>query len=223
VLAGAALVVALVLTGVAVVLSRDGGGTATGSGGSTAVGTGSGDSARSSAPSASAPVAPKTTPSAVVSSPATASAAASGVPAGYYEYHDGSGFSITLPEWLADQGEDYDSTSRKFGGRGVKLVVDWTSPSNGSAVDDWMSGEKSLGASNYHRVQLQAITYRQWTNAADWEWTYGSKTTMHSLNRGFVTGNGKYGYAIYWTMPDADWAANAAARQVSFDTFQPAP
>ncbi len=78
--------------------------------------------------------------------------------------------------------------------------------------------------SNYQRVQLQSVAYREWSNAADWEWTNGTPRT-HSLNRGFVTGSpAKYGYAIYWTTPDADWSAapNAQARQTAFDTFQPA-
>ncbi|MEV4611815.1 serine/threonine-protein kinase [Kitasatospora sp. NPDC049258] len=147
-------------------------------------------------------------------------------PAGYRTYRDPSGFSINLPDWLTDQGPDYDATSRQFKGNGVKLMVDWTSPAHGSAYDDWVSSEKDgNGGSNYQRVDLKAITYRQWTNAADWEWTFGSKTRMHSLNRGFVTGDGKYGYALYWTVPDADWgsAANADARRVGFESFQPAP
>ena len=78
---------------------------------------------------------------------------------------------------------------------------------------------------NYRKVRVESVAYRDWTNAADWEWTFGSGTTYHSLNRGFVTGGGKYGYALYWTSTDADWnsAANTAARSIGFATFQPAP
>ncbi|MFC8454042.1 serine/threonine-protein kinase [Kitasatospora sp. NPDC057223] len=168
----------------------------------------------------------QTTPAA----PATQAAppvtpAAPVLPAGYREYRDASGFSLALPDWLADSGADYDSTSRRFEGRGVKLVVDWTQPAGASALADWQNAESGMRVSNYQRVTLQAVTYRQWTNAADWEWTYGSSTRMHSLNRGFVTGEGKYGYALYWTTTDADWATPdvAQARQTGFDSFQPAP
>ena len=152
-------------------------------------------------------------------------AAQAALPDGYREYRDPSGFSLALPGWLADSGADYDSTSRRFQGRGVKLVVDWTQPAGASALADWQNAEPGMRVSNYQRVTLQAVTYRQWTNAADWEWTYGSSPRMHSLNRGFVTGDGKYGYALYWTMTDADWAAPdfAQARQTGFDSFQPAP
>jgi len=236
VLAGIAVVVVLLLIVVAILL-RDSGGTTGGAGSADAVR--SPAAVTPSAPAASAASGssgakpaettaskPATSPSPAASSAgSTAAAPTSAVPAGFREYRDGSGFSIVLPEWMVDKGEDYDDTSRRFEGRGVKLVVDWTQPAHGSAVDDWVSSEQDLGASNYQRITLQAITYRQWTNAADWEWTFGSRTKLHSLNRGFVTGNGKYGYALYWTMPDADWNAadNVQARQKAFDSFQPAP
>ncbi|MFF1870087.1 serine/threonine-protein kinase [Kitasatospora herbaricolor] len=168
--------------------------------------------------SRSASPAAATTPPAAPAGPA--------VPAGYHEHKDAAGFSIVLPDWLADAGEDYDRTSRKFEGQGVKLVVDWTQPGGASALADWQSAESGQRG-GYQRVALQAITYRQWTNAADWEWTFNSSggTRMHSLNRGFVTGGGKYGYALYWTTTDAAWAApgNVQARQTGFDSFQPAP
>ncbi|WP_354640990.1 serine/threonine-protein kinase [Kitasatospora camelliae] len=147
------------------------------------------------------------------------------VPAGYVLHKDDSGFSIVLPDWLKFEGEDYDRTSRKFVGHGMKLMVDWTMPANGDALSDWQKQETELkgGFSGYQRIRIEGLTYRQWTNAADWEWTFGSNPRKHSLNRGFVTGNGKYGYALYWTIPDADWNANAQVRQTAFDSFVPAP
>jgi hypothetical protein len=242
VLAGAALLVVLVLVAVAVVLLNGHG-----------KGKGSGSSADRAGVAPAVPADPKAAPSGPPSAAAAASASATGpagsaqpspagpagdppagtgapapgatVPDGYRMYRDASGFSIVLPQWLADEGKGYDATSHVFEGNGLKLLVDWTVGADPSALADWQSGEKNLNARNYHRIQLQAITYRQWTNAADWEWTSGSGTTNHSLNRGFVTGNGKYGYALLWTSADADWnsAANTAARTTGFDSFQPAP
>ncbi|MEU2626962.1 hypothetical protein [Kitasatospora sp. NPDC007106] len=126
---------------------------------------------------------------------------------------------------MADKGQDYDETSRQFQGNGLKLMVDWKVGAGDSALADWQESERGQTFRNYRRIQLKAVTYRDWTNAADWEWTFGSGTTYHSLNRGFVTGGGKYGYALYWTSTDADWnsAANTAARSIGFATFQPAP
>ncbi|OKJ17226.1 serine/threonine-protein kinase [Kitasatospora sp. CB01950] len=148
-------------------------------------------------------------------------------PDGYRVYKDPSGFSITLPEWMSDQGPDYRSTSRRFEGNGLRLVVDWQSPAGDSALKDWQAADRSAKMSNYRRIRVETVAYRDWSNAADWEWTYSGKsgTVLHSLNRGFVTGNGKYGYAIYWTMPESVWSApdGSLARRISFESFQPAP
>ncbi|MFJ9947082.1 protein kinase [Kitasatospora sp. NPDC091207] len=160
-----------------------------------------------------------------VTAPPTPAATGAVVPAGYHEYKDPAGFSIVLPDWLQPAGSE--SIRRVFKGNGSTLRIEWTTTPGPSAVDDWQASEPGLRGqvSNYQRVQLQAITYREWANSADWEWTNGTPR-MHSLNRGFVTGSpAKYGYSIYWITPDADWStpASTQARQVAFDTFQPAP
>ncbi|MFJ1793535.1 serine/threonine-protein kinase [Kitasatospora griseola] len=149
------------------------------------------------------------------------------VPDGYRVYKDPSGFSITLPEWMSDKGADYRSTSRQFEGNGLRLVIDWQSPAGDSALKDWQASDRSATMKDYRRIRVESVAYRGWSNAADWEWTYSGKTgtLLHSLNRGFVTGDGKYGYAIYWTMPEAVWSApdGSLARRISFESFQPAP
>ncbi|PBC79377.1 serine/threonine protein kinase [Streptomyces sp. TLI_235] len=246
-LAGGALLLVLVLVG-AIALLRDHGGATDkhagkqagksadsaaaptpGGSGSPAAGTGASAaaSAASGTPSAAPSAQPSNTPAAGNPPPGTPAPGGKdgSVPAGYRTVHDASGFSIVLPDWMADMGQDYDATSRLFQGNGLKLMVDWTVGAGDSALGDWQEGERRQGYRNYQRVQLKAITYRDWTNAADWEWTYGGGTTYHSLNRGFVTGGGKYGYALFWTSEDADWnsAANSAARTIGFATFQPAP
>ncbi|MEV6208369.1 serine/threonine-protein kinase [Kitasatospora sp. NPDC051914] len=241
-LAGGALLLVLVLVGTVLLMRDTGGkhkaGRSTDSAASASAPATTGGSAApavsppSGAPSSAAPASPSASAqapdTAAPGTPAPGTPAPGGdgaVPAGYRTVRDGSGFSIALPDWMADKGQDYDATSRKFEGNGLKLVVDWTVGAGESALADWEDSERSQTFRNYKRVQLKGITYRGWTNAADWEWTYGSSTTYHSLNRGFVTGEGKYGYALYWTTTDADWnsAANAAARTTGFATFQPAP
>ncbi|BAJ28912.1 MULTISPECIES: serine/threonine-protein kinase [Kitasatospora] len=148
-------------------------------------------------------------------------------PPGYTVYKDPSGFSITLPDWLANQGQDYRATSRRFEGRGLRLVIDWQSPAGDSALKDWQESDRNAKMTNYRKVRVESVAYRDWANAADWEWTYTGKTgtLLHSLNRGFVTGGGTYGYAIYWTMPEESWSAadGSLARRISFESFQPAP
>ncbi len=183
----------------------------------------------SAPPSASAGASPSPSPSASAQSeePPAPVLTPGQVPDGYRVFHDPSGFSITLPNWMTDQGPDYRSTSRRFEGNGLRLVVDWQSPAGDSALKDWQAADRSATMSNYRRIRVESVAYRGWTNAADWEWTYSGKTgtVLHSLNRGFVTGEGKYGYAIYWTMPESVWSApdGSLARRISFESFQPAP
>ncbi|MEV4560725.1 serine/threonine-protein kinase [Kitasatospora sp. NPDC049285] len=187
-------------------------------------------SASGSAPAPAPPqtsVAPQASASAGGAEQPAAALTPGQLPAGFTTFTDPSGFTIALPDWMTDQGHDYRSTSRRFEGRGLRLVVDWQSPAGSSALKDWQDADRSATMSGYQRIRVESVTYRGWSNAADWEWTYNGKTgtLLHSLNRGFVTGNGKYGYAIYWTMPESVWSApdGSLARRISFDSFQPAP
>ncbi|MFD8593722.1 serine/threonine-protein kinase [Kitasatospora sp. NPDC059646] len=183
----------------------------------------------SAPPSASSGASPSPSPSAPAETgePPAPALTPGQVPEGYRVFRDPSGFSITLPNWMADRGADYRSTSRLFEGNGLRLVVDWQSPAGDSALKDWQAADRSASMTDYRRIRVESVAYRGWTNAADWEWTYTGKsgTVLHSLNRGFVTGNGKYGYAIYWTMPESVWSApdGSLARRISFESFQPAP
>ncbi|MFJ7908348.1 protein kinase [Kitasatospora sp. NPDC096204] len=175
------------------------------------------------AQSAGSPAAPAQPPA--PAQPAPAQPAPAGVPAGYHEYKDPSGFSVVLPDGLQPTGSDANRRIFKNAADGSQLRIEWTTSPGASAVADWQESEPNVRGqvSNYQRLNLAAITYRQWTNAADWEWTNGTPKT-HSLNRGFVTGTpAKYGYSIYWIVPDTEWAAQAPVRDVVFNSFQPAP
>ncbi|MFD5467626.1 protein kinase [Kitasatospora sp. NPDC127059] len=167
-------------------------------------------------PPASDPAAAQTTPPAAPGGP---------VPAGFHAYQDPSGFSVVLPDWLQPAGSDANRRIFKNSADGSQLRIEWTTSPGASALADWQESEPNVRGqvTNYQRLNLAAIAYRQWTNAADWEWTNGTPKT-HSLNRGFVTGSpAKYGYSIYWIVPDAQWAAQAPVRDVVFNSFQPAP
>ncbi|MER7579399.1 serine/threonine-protein kinase [Kitasatospora sp. NPDC097691] len=178
-------------------------------------------------PAATTPAAPAPAqPQVSAPAPAPAQPAPGGtVPAGYHEYKDPSGFSVVLPDWLQPSGSDANRRIFKNAADGSQLRIEWTTSPGDSAVADWQESEPNVRGqvTNYQRLNLSAIVYRQWTNAADWEWTNGTPR-MHSLNRGFVTGTpAKYGYSIYWIVPDAEWAAQAPVRDVVFNSFQPAP
>lgn len=157
--------------------------------------------------------------------PAPSESAPVQTPAGFHVYQDPSGFSVVLPDWLQPSGSDPNRRIFKNSADGSQLRIEWTTSPGASALADWQESEPNIRGqvTNYQRLNLSAITYRQWSNAADWEWTNGTPKT-HSLNRGFVTGSpAKYGYSIYWIVPDAQWAAQAPVRDVVFNSFQPAP
>ncbi|MER5637124.1 serine/threonine-protein kinase [Kitasatospora sp. NPDC002227] len=238
---GAAVVALLVLIAVvAVVLNqkddRAGGGTP------------AADAVHSSAALTPAPSAPKSAPPSPSASPsASASASASPkatassaspaapttaatpttatVPAGYHVYRDSTGFTIAVPDSMGPPA--INSDNRLFTGTdGTTLKVAWTTEPKPDALAEWKSVEEGSHFPGYQRVRMEKIQFRGWSNAADWEWTFTGSTsgnTMHALDRGFVTG--KYGYAIYWTMLDSAWNTpdGMKARQVSYDSFQPAP
>ncbi|MGW4382367.1 serine/threonine-protein kinase [Kitasatospora sp. NPDC004531] len=225
--AAVAAVLALVAALVVLWPGEKGGGANAADGRGTPATAGEPTTSPSPSPSTGPSASPSGTASAGPSEQAGPSMTPGQVPDGYRVYKDPSGFSITLPEWMTDQGPDYRSTSRRFEGNGLRLVVDWQSPAGDSALKDWQAADRSAKMTDYRRIRVETVAYRDWSNAADWEWTYTGKsgTLLHSLNRGFVTGGGKYGYAIYWTMPEAVWSApdGSLARRISFESFQPAP
>jgi hypothetical protein len=54
-----------------------------------------------------------------------------------------------------------------------------------------------------------------------WEFTYGSGTTVHATNLGFVTGG--RGYALLFQTPEDIWAPSQGLNQQFRDAFRPVP
>jgi len=66
------------------------------------------------------------------------------------------------------------------------------------------------------------VSYPQAEQAADWEYTYDrSGVEVHILNRN-VLANARHAYALYWSVPAADWTADYHYFQAFAGTFQPA-
>ncbi|WP_428954286.1 serine/threonine-protein kinase [Streptomyces sp. cg35] len=130
-------------------------------------------------------------------------------------YKHSQGFSIDLPK-----GWKYGSTSaagaRFTGPDGQKLLVGWTSTPKSDPVADWRSQENYMRRSQYDRIRIAAVDYRGW-NTADWEFTYvDGGTKYRSIDRGFVV-NGSQGYALMYTAKDAGW--DGAKRKATWKTF----
>ncbi|MFC1400594.1 MULTISPECIES: serine/threonine-protein kinase [Streptacidiphilus] len=155
-----------------------------------------------------------------------ASSAASGTAAAgaFHRVQGPGGSTVEIPVgWTLVSSS---GTSWKYHGPAGTLQLDATSTPGSSAVGAWRTEEAAIsgGFPDYRRVALRTVGYRDGWDAADWEWTYShAGTTLHSLNRGFVT-DAHHGYAIYWTAPDATWkdARNQQLLNRFFSSFQPA-
>ncbi|MEV5455676.1 serine/threonine-protein kinase [Streptomyces sp. NPDC052535] len=118
--------------------------------------------------------------------------------------HQGDqGYRIGLPKgWkFASTGSAGD---RFTGPGGQKLLVAWTSTPKGDPVADWKNQERYMVRSNYKKIRIEKVGYRDW-NAADWEFTYTDGGTKYrTVDRGFVV-NDHQGYALMYTAKAADW------------------
>ncbi|MFI7411174.1 protein kinase [Streptomyces sp. NPDC049627] len=145
------------------------------------------------------------TPSAGLSATGGSGAdAGSGSDGGAASTHKGSqGYSIGLPK-----GWKFQSTGsagdRFTGPDGQKLLVAWTSTPKGDPVADWKSQEQYMERSQYKKIRIEAVDYRDW-NTADWEFTYVEGGTKYrTIDRGFVV-NDHLGYALMYTAKSANW------------------
>ena len=165
-----------------------------------------------------------TNSAAASSPPASASGASGSAAAGAFHRVGGpGGSSVEIPVgWTLVSSS---GTSWKYHGPAGTLQLDSTSTPGGSAVGAWRTEETAISGTfpGYRRVALRTVSYRGW-DAADWEWTYShAGTTLHAVNRGFVS-DAHHGYAIYWTAADATWkdARNQQLLNRFFSSFQPA-
>jgi tRNA A-37 threonylcarbamoyl transferase component Bud32 len=136
-------------------------------------------------------------------------------------YKSGQGFSIGLPKGWKYQSQDA-AGARFTGPDGQKLLVGWTSTPKDDPVADWNNQERGMVRSQYKKIAIKSVSYRDW-NTADWEFTYvDGGTKFHSIDRGFVV-NAHQGYALMYTAKDAAW--NSALRKSTWatltETFQP--
>jgi hypothetical protein len=158
------------------------------------------------------------------SSPAASAPASAPAATGFHRVQGPGGASLEIPTgWVLMK---QSGSSWTYKGLAGTLQIDATSTPGSSAVGAWQSEESAISRSftNYQRVRLETVTYRGGWDAADWEWTYSrGGTTLHALNRGFVT-DARHGYAIYWTAADSTWsgARNQELLHRFFSSFQPA-
>ncbi|MEU3898304.1 protein kinase [Streptomyces sp. NPDC045251] len=118
--------------------------------------------------------------------------------------HQGAqGYSIGLPEGWKYQAKG-SAGDRFTGPNGQKLLVAWTSTPKDDPVADWKNQERYMVRSQYEKIRIEKVGYRDW-NAADWEFTYTDDGTKYrTVDRGFVV-NDHQGYALMYTAKADDW------------------
>ncbi|MFI0965295.1 serine/threonine-protein kinase [Streptomyces sp. NPDC021080] len=136
-------------------------------------------------------------------------------------YKSGQGFSIGLPKGWEYVSQDA-AGARFTGPDGQKLLVGWTSTPKDDPVADWKNQERYMTRSQYSRIRIESVDYRNW-NTADWEFTsVDGGTKFHTIDRGFVV-NAHQGYALMYTAKDSAWGS--ALRKSTWatltGTFQP--
>jgi len=107
---------------------------------------------------------------------------------------------------------------------GAFLLIDQTSHPQPNALADWRTQEAARISTypGYHRIRLAAVNYPPAEQAADWEFTYyRSGQLTHVLNRNVLV-NSHLAYALYWSVPQAQWATEYHYFRAFAGSFQPA-
>lgn len=144
------------------------------------------------------------------------------MPAGYTRYTDPTGFSVAVPDgWTPKHHDGVVDLQDPKGSR--YLRIGQTDSPKPDPVADWKDQEQSVSKRlpGYQRIRIDPVDYRGW-KAADWEFTFrpSSGSTIHVLDRGFVTG--PKGYALYMSAPDGSWSDAMHVFDVAAATFTPA-
>ena len=143
--------------------------------------------------------------------------------AGFAAYHDPSGFTIDIPSaWHVSHSGHLVYIQPAAGG--MFLLIDQTSHPQPNALADWQQQEANRISTypGYHRIRLAAVQYAQAEQAADWEFSYYDNGTLtHVLNRNVLV-NKHLAYALYWSVPQDQWAADYHYFRTFATTFQPA-
>jgi hypothetical protein len=174
----------------------------------------------------STPAAPSTTlSSAPSSSTSVAAPVATGavtVPAGWVTYTDPTtGYRIAHPpDWTVRAVDDV-RVDFVDPATGAYMRVDWVRPPGPSAVEAWRSFAPRFAADNpgYQEIRIEPTTFRG-LEAAVWEFRYGEGGRLHAVDLGMISG--RYGFALNFQAPEAQWNALQPVRRGFENSFQPA-
>src|SRR5690606_3131153 len=150
------------------------------------------------------------------------------VPAGWKTYRSApGGFTVAMPQgWRAVKNPRRDSVAFSGPGSPGTMIVEWTVPEgeHASPADHWRALEREIldrgEFAGYRRIAIRPMRYLD-RPAADWEFTRArSGTTIHVINRGFTTRDGRP-FALYWETTDQRWSRDLRFFKTFAATFQP--
>jgi hypothetical protein len=150
----------------------------------------SGSTTSSPAPKTSAPPSgsPSPRPSASTSASTSASASTSGgasaLPAGYYRFTNSTGFPIGVPAGWQISHVGHYVYIRDPANSGTFLLIDQSDQPQPNALADWQHQATARQSSypDYHLIRLQAVSYPQAEQAADWEFTCAYRSNPTKSN-----------------------------------------
>ena len=146
------------------------------------------------------------------------------MPAGFYRFTNSTGFSIGVPDGWQVQHVGHYVYLRDPSNGGIFLLIDQSDQPKPDPLADWEQQAANRGGSypGYHLIRLQSVNYPQAEKAADWEFTYDrAGVPVHILNRNILA-NAHHAYALYWSVPEAQWNAYYRYFQAFAATFRPA-
>ena len=182
-------------------------------------GQGSGDSQGTSDDSAGTPSG---------NAPAAGPGGAGALPAGWHLVTNAKlHFSIGLPAGWKQTGTADGGAGAVYSVNGgyPRVLVDSTSKPGTDAAASWRTNESDVASSsrNYHRIDIETISWRGYPTVADWDFTRteSNGTATRVKNRGFVV-DSHHGYAIMVSIPAGSWDTpyGVALRNGFYNTFQ---
>jgi hypothetical protein len=132
------------------------------------------------------------------------------------------GWSLQVPAgWTVEHRSDGTTVFHDPAG-GRSLLIGTRYPPGSSAKGAWEDEEPAFARSHasYHRIRLENVSWRNFPDVADWEFTYvDGGAALHAVDRGAVI-NGR-GYGLFFQTRADQWDASQPVLQHVYATFQP--
>jgi actin-like ATPase involved in cell morphogenesis len=161
---------------------------------------------------------PQATPLAAGNAPTSAPFA---LPEGWRWHQDDSGYKIGVPYRLKAETTDTGTCFHDPDGSRFLSVGQWKQPDNDMvALLNRRDSKAATDLPGYRKIGINKKDY--YDGGAEWEFTYtGTGGAMHAYVVAFVT-PGQRGYAIGWCTFESDWQSNLSDYSRVVGAFQPA-